>query len=225
MSVAAADRAPLNERYGRLLSCSLPCSGISFAGFLAAAAGDTRIYWENQNDSIAFAGSGSAVELMAWGAGRYDRIATDARDLFGGAHLAGGGDPQAGPRLFGGFAFRSDFTPDNTWSIYSPAHFILPHYQLTRHQGRMWLTINTQIPQDEKPDMLVGDLQAALRQKIAQLQADECAAAACQQSELLRITYPLDFPQWERMITEATNRIRAGESEQSRFGARGRIAV
>ena len=28
--------APLNQRYGRLLSCSLPCNGLSFPAFLAA---------------------------------------------------------------------------------------------------------------------------------------------------------------------------------------------
>ena len=61
------------------------------------------------------------------------------------------GDPLTGPRLFGGFAFRSDFTPDNTWSIYAPAFFVLPHYQLVSRSGQMWLTINTQIPLDEMP--------------------------------------------------------------------------
>jgi len=210
MDATAAD-PPLQQRYGRLLSCSLPCAGISFEQFLATADGGARIYWENRAEQIAFAGAGAAVELMAWGPERYKKIKEAARELFAGAALRGEGGALAGPRLFGGFAFRSDFTPDNTWSIYSPAYFLLPHYQLLRGGGQSWLTINTQIPLDEAPAPLIPDLLAALRGKITALKADEkrppCADG---QSKLLDIDYPMRYPTWERMLDDATERIRRG---------------
>ena len=207
---------PVEGRYGRLLSCSAPCSGISFAGFVAASAGQPRFYWENRDDGVAFAGAGAAVELTAWGPDRFDKIAQEARALFAGAQLQGAGAALAGPRLFGGFSFRDDFTPDNTWSIYSPAYFVLPHYQLVSGAGRagsapsMWLTINAQIPPDESPDSSIAALKAALQRKIAQLQASESAPRAGEQAELLSINYPMGYPAWERMLNEATARIHAG---------------
>ena len=60
----------------------LPCTGISFAGFLQQADGQERYYWENQNDHIAFAGAGTAVELTAWGEDRYQKIGEQIRELF-----------------------------------------------------------------------------------------------------------------------------------------------
>lgn len=215
MEFAESRYSPVTGGYGRLLSCSAPCSGISFAGFVAAAAGQPRFYWENRDDGVAFAGAGAAVELMAWGPERYGKIAREARELFAGAHIQREGAALAGPRLFGGFSFRDDFTPDNTWSIYTPAFFALPHYQLVSggqadSAPSMWLTINAQIPPDEAPDASIADLKAALQQKIAQLQASELALDAGEESELLSVNYPMGYPVWAEMINEATARIRAG---------------
>ena len=110
-----------------------------------------------------------------------------------GAHLPDNDHPLTGPHLFGGFAFRSDFTPDNTWSIYSPAYFVLPHYQMVSIAGETWLTINTQIPLEENPADLLADLQSALRDKIAELKAGECSLADQELSKLRqhRISYEL----------------------------------
>ncbi len=202
---------PLNQRYGRLLSCSMPCSGLSVAGFLAAAEGQARFYWASPSGSQTFAGMGAAVELTAWGDERYQKIAESARELFADSCAVGAANPLTGPRLFGGFAFRGDFTPDNTWSIYTPAFFVLPHYQLMRSGERMWLTINAQIPPDESPQELIPELKAALREKIAQLRAVDASASAERQSELRGIDYPMSYAQWRRMISAATSRIRAGE--------------
>lgn len=208
----------LQQRYGRLLSYSIPCSGVSFAGFLQAAAGQpaktqgsARYYWENRNNRIAFAGAGTAIELMAWGEGRFAKITSQIRELFARAHILGSDNPLVAPRLFGGFAFRSDFAPDNTWSIYTPAHFVLPHYQLVSIAGEMWLTINTQIPLDENPAALIDELKLALRQKIAQLQARERQGTEGQQNRLASVNYPMTYATWAKMIDAATRRIRAGE--------------
>lgn len=210
MASSAIRDSAINQRYGRLLSCSAPCAGLSFAGFLAAAAGGARFYWEDRNGAAAFAGAGAAVELMAWGPERFKRIAKDARALFEDARLEGDDNPLSGPRLLGGFAFRSDFTPDNTWSIYSPAFFVLPHYQLMRDGDTMWLTINAQIPPEETPESLIPDIQAALAQKSAQLREAQVSIGADEQSALISINYPMGYPTWESIIIDATERIRAG---------------
>lgn len=202
--------APIDQRYGRLLSCSLPCDGIDFDRFLAAAEGQARFYWENCDEQIAFAGAGAAVELMAWGPERFAKIMAYARELFDGAYVGEEGNPLASPRLFGGFSFRHDFMLDNTWSIYTPAFFALPHYQLVRDGGVAWLTINAQSPQNESPEALFPDLQAALEQKIAQLQASEPHMDAGEENALQSIDYPMSYPVWEAMIEEATQGIHAG---------------
>lgn len=211
MEPAEFRAAPLRRRYGRLLSCSLPCSGLSLAGFLAAAEGQARFYWESPDGALAFAGMGAAVELTAWGDDRYRKIAASARELFADSQFRGAANPLAGPRLFGGFAFRSDFTPDNTWSIYAPAYFALPHYQLASSSGRMWLTINAQIPPEESVAGLIPDLQVALREKIAELRAADSKAPTARQSQLSGIDYPMSYHMWRQMVSSATERIRAGE--------------
>ena len=211
MDSTAWRKTPFHQRYGRLLSCSIPCQGFTLTDFLAAAEGQPRCYWESQSESVAFAGAGTVVELMGWGEERYDRIERDARELFADAHIAGADAELAGPRLFGGFAFRADFTPDNTWAIYSPAFFVLPHYQCLSRGGDIWLTINTQIPLDESPAALIPDLQTALRDKAAQLRAGAGRRGEARQSALLGVDYPMRKAVWRRMVTQATNRIEAGE--------------
>lgn len=194
----------------RLLSCSLPCPGIAPQDFLGAHDGGARFAWASADASLELAGAGSAAELFAWGTARFDSIRHDARALFAGARQANNSPPLARPRLFGGFAFRHDFTPDNTWSIYSPAWFVLPHYQLARAQGETWLTINAQIPADESPAAMQKALEAALRTKISQLRAFRPRRDR-QQSQLLEIDYPMSLAAWTRMIEEARNSIQAGE--------------
>ncbi|MCY4465032.1 MAG: isochorismate synthase [Chloroflexi bacterium] len=194
----------------RLLSCSLPCPGIALQDFLAAHDGQARFAWASADGSLELAGAGSAAELFAWGDARFDNISRDARALFADAMQADNSPSMSGPRLFGGFAFRHDFTPDNTWSIYTPAWFVLPHYQLARAQNETWLTINAQIPTDEAPAAMKKALEAALQTKIAQLR-DYRPRRDQQQSRLLDIDYPMSLAAWTRMIERARGSIHAGE--------------
>lgn len=201
----------LMERYGRLLSYSLPCSGISFAGFLQEAEGQERYYWENQNDHIAFAGAGTAIEVTAWGDDRFEKISNQIQEIFDSAVILGSDNPLTAPRLFGGFSFRDDFTPDNTWSIYAPAYFVLPHYQLVSIDSEMWLTLNTQIPLEEDAHELIEELKTALSEKIAALKANEWREINLQQSVIKEVRYPMTFEMWDKMIKSATTRINNGE--------------
>ncbi len=206
MDTSSFLNTPINVRYGRLLSCSLPCDGVSLQDFLRAAEGGPRFYWASDSSQIAFAGAGTAVELMEWGDDRFDRIARRARELFAGAHVAEGELPA--PRLFGGFAFRPDFTPDNIWSIYTPAWFVLPHYQLSRGGEGTWLTINTQVPASERPADVMPALTAALRAKRTELTARRHTQRDMEQSAVHSIHYPMPYTSWASLVDEATDRIR-----------------
>lgn len=64
-------RNSYQQHYGRLISMSMPCPGVSPADLLHVARGQPRSYWESAREGIAFAGMGIAVELMAWGVNRF----------------------------------------------------------------------------------------------------------------------------------------------------------
>jgi menaquinone-specific isochorismate synthase len=196
------------EQYGRLISVSAPCEGVSFAHFLRLHRGQARFYWQTSEaqGGHAFAGVGTALELTAWGHERFKRIEAQARDLFSGALIEG----RTTPKLFGGFAFRDDFLPDNTWADFTPAHFVLPHYTLTRtDEGTHWLALNVQIPPEDNPHALIPDLREALNDKIASLQETSEANEAL--PEPLDVQYPLDYPAWAQMIEQATQHIQRGK--------------
>ncbi|MBK7918192.1 MAG: hypothetical protein IPJ94_18445 [Chloroflexi bacterium] len=147
----------------RLVSYSLPVADLSAMNFLRHAEGQERFFWEDVRDRITLAGFGSAANLMGWGDGRYAHIRQQAQTLFQDAILLGDAPELARPRLFGGFAFRDDFLPDNTWAAFQPAHFILPHYQFVRVGQETWLTINALIPLADDPEHSLPILQEALQ--------------------------------------------------------------
>ena len=157
---------------GRLLSVSIPAPGVETAVFLQQALGEARFFWSAANGGLTLAGFGIAADLFAWGQNRFEQIQQQAQALFAEAVIDAAGEerPLAGPRLFGGFSFIDDFTPDNTWSIHYPAQFILPHYQLAQQNDESWLTLNAILPPDETPETLLPELQAALQTRLTVLQ-------------------------------------------------------
>lgn len=204
-----SDYQSLPAQYGRLISASMPCEGVTLAAFLRHAAGQPRFYWESSRDAVAFAGFGSAVELMAWGPERFRSIRHQAAELFTGAEVLDEEEVLAAPRLFGGFAFRDDFVPDYAWSDFPPAHFVLPHYQMVMAGGTPWLTINAHIPFGENPRLMLTELQEALQARIELLRQDMPAPKTSPVLQELR--YPMSFEQWQTMIESATGRINGGE--------------
>jgi menaquinone-specific isochorismate synthase len=200
----------------RLISVSQPAPGLTPLDFVRHAQGQPRFYW-NDHDPITFAGMGVAAELFAWGAHRFEQIASQAQALFEGAVVEiaeGGGDtaeqPLAVPRLFGGFAFRDDFMPDNTWATFHPAHFVLPHYQLLAEGREAWLTINAQIPWEEDPAEILPALREALAEKVAELQNQPSAPLHAHPAGTPHISYPMTEAEWTRLVGEATAEIGAG---------------
>ena len=197
---------------GRLLSVAIPTQGISAYRFLAQAKGLPRFYWADSKNGATFAGLGIAADLRAWGSQRFAAIENQARQLFQYASSAEDMPEIAAPRLFGGFAFRPDFTPDNTWSIYPPAQFVLPHFQLFSDGDTSWLTINAMVPEEDDPQDAFSDLRKALTDRLVALHKarPEMDAATTPRA----IHYPMPYADWEQMIKAALNEIHAGTLEK-----------
>lgn len=198
----------LPAQYGRLVSTSLRCDGLTLAQFLQHGRGGQRFYWENSRDNVAFAGIGTALELMAWGTDRFKTIQNRARELFADA-LVETDEALAAPRLFGGFSFRDDFVPDVAWSDFTPAHFVLPHYQLVRIDDQFWLTLNAQIPYGENMAGLLPELKEALEAKRDELIALE--TESLQPAAPTETSYPMPYDVWEKNLIDATTRMKNGE--------------
>lgn len=200
---------------GRLLSVSIPAPGVDTAVFLQQALGQPRFFWSGANDGLTLAGFGLAADLFAWGSDRFQQIQQQARDLFTAAVIHAENQPLAGPRLFGGFSFIDDFTPDNTWSIHYPAQFILPHYQLAQQNGESWLTLNAILPEDESPESLLPELKIALAARLEAIltQRRKGAEGAKERQRIpapLRIDFPMSYDDWQSMIRHATETMRHG---------------
>ncbi len=203
------------ELHGRLVSYSQPAPGIDPATFLRYARGRARFYWRDGRTGVTFAGMGIAVDLMAWGEARFQAIERQARALFAHAAALRTDETLATPRLFGGFSFREDFSPDFAWYGFNPAHFILPHYQLVQHGQATWLTINALLPPDESPTANEPQLREALQHCYAALcdfaQAEptsESPQSAPAHTQTHHVTYPMPYRAWAQLIEEAQTAFR-----------------
>ena len=208
----------------RLVSLYAAAPGLRAADFLRAAHGGERFYWAEPGDGLTLAGAGVAAQLVAaptlpddaerLPAQRFADIEIQARALFDRAIVRRAAGTSAAadlarPRLFGGFAFQDDFVPDNTWSVFNSAEFVLPHYQLAQQAGATFLTINALVSPDE-------DLNGALHGLAEALAARLATRPAAPVTPLGPIAwrYPLTRPMWDDMIERATSAIHAGALEK-----------
>ncbi len=215
--------APTPEEPRRLISLYAPAPAGHAAAFVRAAGGRERFYWAEPGDGLALAGAGVAAQLVSppvladdaerLPEQRFSDIEAQARRLFAGALLrpADGAPADAAlatlarPRLFGGFAFQDDFVPDNTWSVFNPAEFLLPHYQYAQAGDRACLTINALLGPGEDPDEALRGLAEALRLYLAAAPAPAAAPIGP-----TRLRYPMTAAQWADIIGRAVAAIRAG---------------
>lgn len=217
----------------RLVSLFAPAPKLNVELFWQGSYGQERFYWSEPATSGApmmLAGIGSAAEIIIppvletandephLPGHRFSAVAQEACALFARSIVlpAHRGSPNlavkewqahpARPRLFGGFAFQDDFVPDNTWSVFSPAQFILPHYQFVQTGGESYLTINALVSTDEDFSSVYRGLSDALQARLELLRpADEKTNA------LVDINYPLPAERWAEMIDRAKGAIRSGE--------------
>lgn len=190
----------------------MPAPGVDTAVFLQQALGQERFLWAEANGGLTLAGFGIAKDLIAWGPERFTHIQEQAQKLFAGAAIYDVNQLLAGPRLFSGFSFSDDFTPDNTWSIHYPAQFILPHFQLAQRDGESWLTLNAILPEDEAPETLLPELQAALAARLDTFLTPRRKEKKDRQEAPTpeQINYPMSYEEWQRMIRHATQTMRRG---------------
>ena len=205
-------QSSIQAQYGRLISLSLPCPSVTPAEFLLHARGQPRFLWESGQDGSAFAGMGIAIELFAWGAGRFGEIEQQARDLFANAVQLGDNQPLAAPRLFGGFAFHDTFVPDLAWAGFPPAHFVLPHYQLVRIGDHYWLTLNVHAPLGEDHTALEPELRTALSERIRELQI---APSVPRPQPRAALRYPMPYADWAAGVRAITGRAKTGELKKA----------
>ena len=198
-----------DEFRAQLISTTLPAPGLSVDAFWQQAEGQERFFWQSAHESTAVAGFGVAADLRAWGDGRFQSIERQAAELYAEAIIEDHGEPAAMPRLFGGFAFSADFTPDNTWAVFYPAQFILPHYQFAQTHTQGWLTINAVVTPDEDPDAILPELKTALQERYAQLLTVQKKPAVANAS-ISKVTYPMPFATWQKMIEQATASMNSG---------------
>lgn len=202
------DKAQISNPQSQLISTTIPAPDLSIELFLQQALGQERFFWQGAHEATAVAGFGVAADLRAWGDGRFQSIQQQAAELFAEAILDEAVPSLAAPRLFGGFAFTADFTPDNTWSVFHPAQFILPHYQLAQAGGESWLTINAVVAAEEKPAEILPELKKALQERYVLLQ--QFAPGAARQTAVPDINYPMTFASWREMIEQATALMKSG---------------
>lgn len=208
-----AERGGARAAPGRLLSVNLPCPGVDLRAFLNFSRGAPRFALEQPCAGPATAGAGIAAELVAWN-DRFSSIERQARALFEGALVEGEGPAECHARLFGGFAFQDDFVPDNTWTIWSPAWFVLPHYQFTRIAGDSWLTLNVQVPADDDVAETLFDLRSALQDRCHALQSYARRGDERRQARLRTLEYPMARDTWDDMIATAGDRIAQGDLQK-----------
>jgi menaquinone-specific isochorismate synthase len=218
----------------RLISVIAPAPDLTPADFLRGAHGIERFYWsEPGGDGLTIAATGVAAEIrvppILDPAGltdpfpdyRFDEVENGARLLFSDAIVRcsdpiGGQDGTvsaldhpARPRLFGGFAFQDDFVPDNTWSVFSPAHFVLPHFQATRLGGETYLTANALVSPDEDITESLSGLREALLARLTSI-----APSAPGPIGRPELRYPMSYDSWRRIIRRATAAIDNGRLEK-----------
>lgn len=192
----------------QLISTTIAAPGLTPQMLLRQAQGQERFFWQAAGQTAVFAGFGVAADLRAWGPARFESIQQQAQALFSGAHVEDAGQPLAAPRLFGGFSFREDFTPDNTWAFFHPAQFILPHYQLAQIDGESWLTLNAVLPPEERDADILPQLRLALNERYRQLQTAPALASAGPSTA--QIDYPMSYESWQQMVRQALYAMRGG---------------
>ena len=217
-SISGADA----KKRQRLVSVSAPCPHVDPMQAFLHGMGRERFYWQEPGNGVIHVGFGAAADLRAWGPTRFQSIARQAQTLFDQAYLPTSAPSFAQAHLFGGFAFSDDFTPDNTWSVYHPAQFILPHYQLSLQQGsseerQAWLTINALLDYpaatpakraDAEAVELATALRGALTEQIEQLQQTPIGMAPLPQ--LHSRCYPMPYATWEQILNAAMDQFRIG---------------
>ncbi len=191
----------LAKRYGKILSASMPCPDLNFLTFLRHAQGQARFLWASPKNERVIAGFGSAVEISSWGERRIEDIEEQVKDLFSESK---GQKNRA--KLFGGFAFQDDFSPENAWTNFAPAQFILPHYQFDSSPEGSFLSVHVELQEDE---LSQADLEDVLQARYELIKQDR--QVIDESNELLELADLSAFETWASMIAKAQGFMQKGD--------------
>lgn len=193
-----------------IVSRTVPWPAVSLTGFLRKAGGLPRLYWSHAGNPLAFAGFGEAARVVAPASTAFDTVRSASAAVFARILSTGEQPPaQVQPRLFGGFAFREEVA-DEMWTAFPAACFVLPQVLLTRHQGKVWLTLNMCLQPGSDvqhlEERVVAELERlrALPDDPAVLVPGPATAAVALQTQA----------QWAASVRIATAQIRAGELQK-----------
>ena len=200
------------EPPGQLVSNAIRVPGLKLETFLAHSRGKARFLWQTSTRTLA--GTGIVSELSAWGTDRFQQLQDQATGLFQ-SYQSSQMDSIADPCLFGGFSFQDDFIPDNTWSIYAPAIFVLPHYQFAQlGDDDPWLILNVTIGAGEDTRLIQAELHQALlsqQQVMLDLANTSDEGVSPELPIATDINFPMPYEAWHAAIERATQVIKTGE--------------
>jgi menaquinone-specific isochorismate synthase len=180
---------------------------------LRLAGDQARIFWQNGQLTTAYAGWGVTASLTASGPERFSRLRAEVETLLSCVEVEGV-PRDAAPRMFGGFSFRDDFMPHQTWRRFPNTYFVLPRVMITDTDGQLWLTITGCDAQE--------DLHSEAARIASQLEALQITTAA-QQASIVETTYPLPREAWRDGVNEAVQRINDGELQKVVLSRTGEI--
>jgi menaquinone-specific isochorismate synthase len=187
---------------GRLVWRTREIADCSFRAFLADQSAP-RVAWATP-DGFEFAGGGAAATVHADGPDRFDTLREAAARLF--AAVDADGPPAARPRVLGGLAFEAGHTPAPPWEGFPAALFVLPRVQLTRANGRTWLSVAAYGP-DTTPESVAARL-AAVHERVTDLPMMRPSGGQPGVADTRRMATKDD---WTTGVGRAVSRIRAGD--------------
>ncbi|MFB6118402.1 isochorismate synthase MenF [Halosegnis sp.] len=192
---------PLGEETGVVSRATrLPSPSVRAA---LSAAESPRTFW-SAPDEPTVVGSGAAAVVTATGTDRFTAVREAGESLFdhGNVHA---GTEAARPRLFGGFAFHDDHAGESPWNGFPGAQFLLPRRQVTYTADGAWLTVNA-----VGPDATPRTVERRLEESVDRLSSLSEPAPA-DPTAVLERTRTTSREEWRESVTDATDRIAAGE--------------
>ena len=171
-----------------------------------SAADAPRTFWSAPGEPTVV-GSGAAAVLTATRSDRFEAVREAGESLFdhGNVHA---GTEAARPRLFGGFAFHDSHAGDPPWDGFAGAQFVLPRQQVTYTDDGAWLTVNAVGP-DATPESVEHALDAAVEEV-----SDLSDPGPAHQTTVVDRTRTTSRDAWRESVTDATDRIEAGELQK-----------
>jgi salicylate biosynthesis isochorismate synthase len=183
-----------------------PCAAV----FASRLASDRWFCWEQPDREFALAALGVASEVSSRGPDRFGHIAAGC---LGGETIVeepSGLPAGAGAVWVGGFAFDADGGASSPWSSLPPASMVLPELSICRSGADAFLTVNAVVHPGED----AGDRLSALEARTAGLRVDPLPLLDPHPTSRVEISSARPPGEFERIISEATDRI--GEGEMSK---------